>query len=60
MPTVLALDNFESFCFFNKSIWNSSLNAKKFHLNIPDTILFKNGVPIRWLFTSEQTGVSSF
>lgn len=51
------LTDVESFSFLFKSIWEKETDIKC-HCNIPDTILFKDGKPIRWLFTSESNGVS--
>ena len=43
----------ESFYLVYKYLWNSTIKAK---LNIPDTILFRNGRRYMWIFTSEKTG----
>jgi hypothetical protein len=45
----------ESFGFVYNYIWIVA-NERKVALNIPDTILFKEGRPFRWLFTTRHTG----
>ena len=58
----IALSSVEAFCFLFKSAWDVAPLGRplmspdhKFHINIVETILFKRGVPHRWLFTSERT-----
>jgi hypothetical protein len=46
----------ESFHLLLKSVWNAEF-AFRLKLNIVDTILFKDGRPNYWIFTSDQTGV---
>ena len=38
----------------------AELTPDKVRTNIVDTILFRNGKPYKWLFTSEKTGVRKF
>jgi len=54
--TTVELSESESFSFLFTSLWEVESGLRRVVLNIPDTILYKEGVPHRWLFTSEQTG----
>ena len=47
----------ESFHLLLKNLWSADL-AFRLRLNVVDTILFRDGVPHYWIFTSDQTGVS--
>ncbi|KAJ1433157.1 hypothetical protein B484DRAFT_17094 [Ochromonadaceae sp. CCMP2298] len=51
----LDLNSLESFNFLFKNLWSVNL-AFRAKLNIVDTILFKDGFPYIWFFTSEKTG----
>ena len=56
------LNPVESFSFLFKNLWiplSTKQKNEKFRISIIDTILFKDGIPLHWLFTSEKTGVSS-
>ena len=55
-PTTIELSESESFSFLFTSLWEVESGLRRVVINIPDTILYKDGVPHRWLFTSEQTG----
>ena len=53
------LNDCESFSFLFSSLWEADSAAtghRRVVVNIPDTIMYKDGTPNRWLFTSEQTG----
>ena len=50
------LSEVESFdCFFD-ALWKP-MKETKCEVNILDTIVFSDGKPSKWLFTSEKTGV---
>lgn len=51
----LELNPIESFSFFCKTIWDGEL-SKRFHAQIPDTIVYYRGRPHSWYFTSQKTG----
>lgn len=51
------LNALESFSFLYKNLWSLD-TSKRAKVNIVDTILFKDGLPYMWLFTSDKTGVS--
>ena len=53
------LNTLESFSFLFKSLWSADI-VRKPGINIVDTIIFQDGEPIQWLFTSDKTGVSYF
>ena len=48
----------ESFHLLFKNLWSVNI-AYRIKLNVIDTILFRDGEPYYWIFTSEQTGVCS-
>jgi hypothetical protein len=48
----------ESFHLLFKNLWSMNI-AYRVKLNVVDTVLYKEGKPFCWLFTSEQTGVRS-
>ena len=50
------LSDAESFSFLFCSLWDASSDVRRCVVNIPDTIMYKDGTPHRWLFTSEQSG----
>ena len=56
------LSDIESFSCIFKSLWwdgvtgDMSNNTSKLKMNLLDTILFRNGVAFRYLFTSSKTG----
>lgn len=51
------LTDIESFSFLFNAVWQTQQsNASKVQLNLLDAILFHDGVPYRWLFTSCKTG----
>ena len=52
---MIELNKIESFCYFWKYLWTADL-IRKPKLQIVDTILFAEGRPHSWLFTSHQTG----
>ena len=54
--SVLALTDLESFFFLYNCLWSPNPNVQRCHLNIPDVILFQDGRPHRWLFTSDIEG----
>ena len=61
----MELSDIESFDFFFESIWkkqtsngDTESNSKVLG-NIVDTIVFQQGKPYKWLFTSVKTGVMS-
>lgn len=54
--STLELNDSESFSFVLTSLWEADSGIRRVVINIPDTILYKDGIPHRWLFTSEQTG----
>ncbi len=47
------LQDVESFHFFYKCLWEKG-STKRSHLNILDTIIYQQGRPWRWLFTSND------
>jgi hypothetical protein len=60
----MELTEIEAFDFFFEALWKKVESSapvetikEKFKGNIVDTILFRHGKPIKWLFTSEKTGV---
>lgn len=55
-PTNTVLSPLESFNFGIKYLWANDPNARV-KLNVIDTIIFKEGKPFYWVFTSEKTGV---
>ena len=55
-PVTTVLNPLESFNFGFKYLWSNDSNAKA-KLNVIDTIIFKDGKPFYWIFTSEKTGV---
>ena len=55
-PTNTVLSPLESFNFGIKYLWANDPNARV-KLNVVDTIIFKEGKPFYWVFTSEKTGV---
>jgi hypothetical protein len=60
MTTVTPIVDFnalESFHLLFKNLWSMNI-AYRVKLNVVDTVLYKEGKPFCWLFTSEQTGVS--
>ena len=63
MSADLLLNDVESLGFFFKNLWFSKVgmdSQRRLRLNIVDTIIFKKGSPVRWLFTSDQNGVCNF
>eukprot|EP01041_Mallomonas_annulata_P013621 gene13621-28921_t len=52
------LTEFESFSLLLQSVWSYEKDSSlpKCRLNLVDVIIFKQGIPLRWLFTSEKTG----
>ena len=46
----------ESFHLLYKNLWSMNI-AYRVKQNLVDTVLYKEGRPFSWLFTSEQTGV---
>lgn len=51
------LTDIESFSFLFNTVWQTQQsNASKVQLNLLDAILFHDGIPYRWLFTSCKTG----
>ena len=51
------LTEVESFSFLFRNLWTPDKDkARRCTVPILDTILFKDGCPFRWLFTSEETG----
>jgi hypothetical protein len=52
------LNPVESFSFFWQHLWSSD-TVKRPAIQIVDTILFHEGKPHWWLFTSVKTGVRS-
>ena len=51
------LTDIESFSFLFNAIWQTQQNkVPRCQLNLLDTILFHDGTPYRWLFTSSKTG----
>lgn len=53
----LSLTDVESFSFLFKSVWRPQSGSEfKFKLNLLDVILFHDGTPFRWLFTSRKSG----
>ena len=54
---IYSLTDVESFCFLFKSVWREQRGSEcKFKLNLLDVILFHDGTPFRWLFTSRKSG----
>lgn len=51
------LKDAESLCYFLHALWSPEKRDDRLRLSIVDTIIFRDGCPIRWLFTSEKTGV---
>lgn len=47
----------ESFHTLFKNLWSMNI-AFRIKLNVVDTMLFRDGLPYYWIFTSDQTGVS--
>jgi hypothetical protein len=58
-PTNTVLSPLESFNFGIKYLWANDPNARV-KVNMIDTIIFKEGKPFYWVFTSEKTGVMTF
>jgi len=54
--TTVYMSPLESFNFGIKYLWVNDPNARV-KVNIVDTIIFKEGKPFYWIFTSEKTGV---
>jgi hypothetical protein len=51
------LTDIESFSFLFNAVWQTQQsNGSKCQLNLLDAILFQDGIPYRWLFTSCKTG----
>jgi hypothetical protein len=51
------LTDIESFSFLFNAVWQTQQsNGSKCQLNLLDAILFHDGIPYRWLFTSCKTG----
>lgn len=46
----------ESFHLLFKNLWSMNI-AYRLKMNVVDTVLYKDGSPFCWLFTSDQTGV---
>lgn len=54
---IYSLTDVESFCFLFKSVWREQRGSEcKFKFNLLDVILFHDGTPFRWLFTSRKSG----
>jgi len=53
--TTVYMSPLESFNFGIKYLWVNDPNARV-KVNIVDTIIFKEGKPFYWIFTSEKTG----
>ena len=54
---VVALSDTESFSFLFKALWSSeTAKDTKIKLKLLDIILFHEGIPFRWLFTSSKSG----
>ena len=51
----MELSDIESFDFFLDSIWRDK-QVERVKGIIVDTIVFKLGLPHKWIFTSEKTG----
>lgn len=54
--SLFQLNQLESFNFAFKYLWSSDINRRA-KLHIVDTIIFKDGLPYYWIFTSDKTGV---
>ena len=56
----MELSDIESFDFFFDCLWKPATAEapERYKGNVVDTIVFRNGKPTKWLFTSEKTGVS--
>jgi hypothetical protein len=54
---LLRLDEVESMLCFMLHLWQTS-KTQRVRAFIPDTIIFKQGYPLRWLFTSDKSQVS--
>mmetsp|Transcript_20737 Transcript_20737/g.34907 ORF Transcript_20737/g.34907 Transcript_20737/m.34907 type:complete len:1275 (-) Transcript_20737:194-4018(-) len=54
----MELSELESFHFLYRSLWNQNTDERvtRQKMNMMDTIIFLQGFPVRWLFTSEKTG----
>lgn len=47
-------NEYESWIYFLKNIWDQKLQTKKFYYYINDIILFNKGIPYRWLYTNGE------
>lgn len=53
---IVDFSSIESFHLLYKNLWSANI-AYRIKLKLVDTVLYKDGNPYCWLFTSEQTGV---